>query len=311
MSSCNYETLLSAHRLKIDIINSEAEPLLDGREFFLPISVPLPVAESKPLCFLKLVSYLYVLLNESGKINIKFIFEKFSVYSLNNKDDATKIVHVTNKLRTFFYHNLYSSSARDTSIRSDCYDWFKSVCEYVLPINEKQWEDCSIAILADINNVLEMVHDCIKQIKDDEHCKTICTDWNFKIDRYHPPHEFDSLIPIVASDIGKDFIDSEKFRKKNYDSWINQLLKLTPGYDFGEEARKIIEFSLLSDEILILPVSGGDLISELGIEPGPKIGEMLKVAQTIYKKNPCKKEELLELLKKAVQNSTDNLGGGE
>jgi hypothetical protein len=144
---------------------------------------------------------------------------------------------------------------------------------------------------------LSVLKKCIRAIETDDSRESILLQWKLRRTRYHPPHEFDALIAIVARDMGRDALDIVKFRRKFYDGWKKNLDLLQGAYDFSVEARKLVEHALLTDTTPILPITGLDVIQELGLRPGPLVGEMLKKARDMYIAQPCSKEELITKLK--------------
>ena len=91
-----------------------------------------------------------------------------------------------------------------------------------------------------------------------------------------------------------------RFRNRFYDKWIQELATQTRNYDFEQEARKLIEQSLLTSTTPVLPITGGDIIDRFEIEPGPRVGDLLRMARQLYDAAPCSKDELLTRLSERV-----------
>ena len=111
------------------------------------------------------------------------------------------------------------------------------------------------------------------------------------------PHEFDSLISIIAADMGHDGLDPVRLRLRFYDGWSRQLDLLSGDFEFEVEARKLIEHTLLSETTAVLPLTGKDVMEEFGIAPGPEVGRMLQRASAIYMSTPCSRKDLIEKLR--------------
>ena len=127
----------------------------------------------------------------------------------------------------------------------------------------------------------------------DESRQAICDRWLFRRKRHHEPDQFDELIPVVATDIGRDYIDVIAFRRRYYDRWIAQLRALSSDYNFTIEARKLIEDSLLKDVTSVLPITGADILDGFRLTPGRQVGIVLAEAKKLYEVAPCSREALM------------------
>ena len=85
--------------------------------------------------------------------------------------------------------------------------------------------------------------------------------------------------------MGRGLIDSSKMCKKFYNDWNKALELLKPGYIFEVEARKLIENTLLTEMKSVMPIIGLDIMNYFGVEPGPKVGELLNIAKSYLRKN--------------------------
>ena len=113
---------------------------------------------------------------------------------------------------------------------------------------------------------------------------------------YRSPAEFDAVISVVASDLGLTHLDIPKFRALHYERWLRQLELLSGGYEFEVEARRLIEFVVVSDVATAMPITGRDVIDEFGLEPGPGVYASLLRARELFIAEPCGRDELLRRL---------------
>jgi hypothetical protein len=192
-ASLMYE--ISRLREEIDRIASK---LNQGVGVFSSLSIPMPKFTPAELGLLRTVSWFYVLYYEVGKVNIEFLSERFSAYSLDSEQKIDNHLHRVQQLRTFFQHNLDPSKAHDRKIQEDCEQWFQGQCKTYEPRNEEHWQNCLIGFLYEVHNFFIVLQKCIHCIEQDESREQILRDWDFRRKRYHPPHEFDRLIAIVG-----------------------------------------------------------------------------------------------------------------
>ena len=175
--------------------------------------------------------------------------------------------------------------------------WFSAQCDTAVPDSESEWNRCVIGLLSESLKFLETILNLLRLIEKDESRAVICSDWRFRRDRYHSPHEFETLVPKVATDMGHDSIDAPRLIRRNYDRWTQCLRAFSSEYDFETEARKLIENAILTDLMNLMPITGQDVIRAFNLEPGALVGRLLGEARNLYQQAPCTREQLLERLK--------------
>ena len=246
---------------------------------------------------LRIVSWFYAWYYETGRVSIQFLQSRLPNYQLDLDDCVPAHIKRVQKLRTYFQHNLNPNQPHDRETWDTCEQWFEQKCCTATPIEEEHWQQCLIGFLEEALFCTKMLHKCLICIKDDsEYREIILQDWKISISRYHPPHEFDKLIAIVANDIGRPTIEPTLVRKRFYEKWSQSLKVLQGNYDFDTEARKLIEYSLLNDDMMTLPISGSDIMAEFNLPGGPHIGRLLNQAMNFYKNEPCSRDDLLKML---------------
>jgi hypothetical protein len=102
---------------------------------------------------------------------------------------------------------------------------------------------------------------------------------------------------MAAVDMGRSEIDPVAVRKKHYDQWTKHLALLNDDADIRIEARKLVEHAILTAIPDVLPITGYDLIAELGIRPGPLVGTLLEQARVLCNERRRTREELLAKLR--------------
>lgn len=270
---------------------------LTQRQIFGESEFNIPNFTNSELGFIKTVSWLYIHYYELGKVDVNFLLLKFKVYSIDPKEEHSAHYDLVHHLRTYLQHNLDLTKQRNQKMEQYCGSWFRSVCATSYPNTSDDWEQCLKKLLVDARNFLDEIIICIQNIEADESIDQIIKDWNFYRDRYHPPYEFENLISKVASDMGRDLIDSNKLCKKFYNDWKKALEHLNPGYSFEIEARKLIEYTLLTEMTSVMPITGIDIMSYFEVEPGPRVNELLKIAKKIFEEELCNKDDLLKKIK--------------
>lgn len=289
--------LMGLIRLK-DEVNTVSGRLSEGEcVVFGAHSLPTPRFSSPELGFLLTVSWLYVLYFEAGKASLDFLKERFQVYTLDPAGHVADHIHIVGRIRTYLHHNLYPEVQRDRHTLEISEKWLEKHCRTRIPTNDEQWYKCLIALLQESKMSLETLRDCIREIEKDESREQIILTWNARLKQYHLPEEFDALIFQVVNDLGRESLDVRALRRRYYDKWVRELHKLSSGYDFSIEARKLIESTLLYELTPALPLTSRDIILELRIKTGKIADELLQLAKTLYDREPCSRERLLKRLK--------------
>lgn len=260
----------------------------------------IPELNHAELGFIRVTSWLYVLYFEAGKLGLAFLQEQFDTYAIDPKLNGRKHIQLIQRLRTFLQHNLDFNTEHDQSILAGCHEWFRGCCGTAIPTEDEQWRRCLEKLLEDAVAFFSMAITCLRSMEKDALVEQIREAWTIRITRYHPPHQFDSLISVVISDMGREFLDVVAFRNRHFNVWTNKLRALTENYSFEIEGRKLIEDALLKDSLTLLPITGADLIALLEIPPGPEVGRALGLARSLYDEKPCNRDTLLERLKEAI-----------
>ena len=285
----------------VQTIQHSSMRLLGGSQFFgSGPSLPIPKFTYAELDMLRTLAWLYALYQELGKPSIIYIVDKFDVYGVDEgKNHRNHPVNVRN-LRTIFQHNLDPLSQSDNKTRKDCEIWFKSQCNKVYPDTDDEWQQALIGLLEEAQGFLKSVLTCIRKIEEDESVEEMVRQWEFRLRRHHPQHEFDRIISIVAQDLGRVAIKPKNFSNQYYSQWVKEL-DLREDYDFEVEARRMIERAMIEDTRPRLPIDGQDVMNEFSLEPGKKVGDILKRAMQIFDRQPCSRDELLKKLEHELQ----------
>jgi hypothetical protein len=195
-------------------------------------------------------------------------------------------------------HNLVLESPHDKNIQQHCQRWFKEKCASILPGNDTEWTECLCALLTEALQFVRSLEECVRLIERDDSRAYLLADWEFRLRRHHPKHEFERLVGVVSKDIGHQYVDPQRISNRYFEQWSAQLQSLTGDYDVEQEARKLIEHSLINDAQVPLPITGRDIMGHLKIPPGPEVGRLLREARGLYEAVPCTAEELLYRLER-------------
>ena len=272
------------------------------RTAFQEMSLLTPRLSHPELAFHQAVTWLYGFYYEAGSVSVRFLIGLSSAYGLDQGGKHRQHYDGVRRLRTYLQHNLNLDSRHDIETQLRCQDWFSEVCGSAFPGNCKEWEECLVRILTESEGFLTAAIECIRAIERDDSSSNIVAQWSFRLSRYHPKHEFEELVAIVIHDMGQDSLDCSRLTARYYEKWNKDLSYRSESYIFEEEARKLIEQTLLNETEVPLPISGKDVIRELGISSGTEVWQSLRKAKALYFQEPCGKEQLLSRLRDVVNS---------
>ena len=277
--------------------------LEDGLVPFANLSMASPRFDPAELGFIRAVTWFYGFYQEAGRISLPFLLERGNSYGLDETGSGNSHVNNIKLLRTYLQHNLNLQTERDSRLQAECEAWFYQTCGSRIPGNDDEWSRCLMALLKDAIGFLQRMISIVREIEKDEAQDMILDQWAFELRNFRHKHEFETVVAVVAWDLGHEFLDVRAICNRYYDKWSKQLrLKVGP-YDFEDEARRLIEHTLITDAELPLPVSGSDIMTRFGLPPGPKIQALLKTAKSIYEVNPCSRETLLDEVSKRLDGN--------
>ena len=283
--------------LKQELEGRAASLLGISRTAFQETSVRNPRFSPPELGFYQTVTWLYAFYYEAGRISVRFLIDRLETYGLSQDGDHRGHYGDVRRLRTFLQHNLNLDSVQGIGTRRTCEEWFSKACRSVIPGSDKEWNQCLVHILRDSEAFLAAAIDCVRAIERDEASNMTIHQWSTLLLRYHPKHEFENLVSMVIHDIGQDSLDPAQLTERYYENWSRNLRFRSEGYIFEEEARRLIEQTILNEAQLPPPVSGLHIMREFGIPPGPEVGDLLRKAKALYDANPSGLDRLIARLK--------------
>jgi hypothetical protein len=284
-----------------EIIQTAANGRMTG---FAPITLRLPVAQPPIHYFYTMVSWLYVLVIESGSVHFKFLAERASALGADPTSELQRFCDDVRTFRTVLQHNLDLADSNDFAKLDRCEKWMATILERKLspgerfwPGSESQWSDLAVALRERARRFGEANVVAVNSILNDEFVEDVLREWIFRQTRCIHAHEFDAIVAQVASDMGLKHLDAIRLRQVRSSEWNRRIRLLSERSDIKWETRRLVEQSLLEEAENYLPVTGADLIEILNVPPGPEVGKVLRLARELYRKTPYSRDDLLQQLR--------------
>ena len=275
---------------------------LTGHQYpvFRTVALRQPdVGGNSELAFIQVVSWMYVHYVEAGQPGLNFL-ERQADSLAPGTASTWRHIETVKHLRTSLQHNLDLSTERNIEIERRCGAWFSSACRYVQPRTDAEWHMCTRQILVEAAELLETSLSTVRQIEGSEFRDTILTQWRRELDRHHDAAEFDRIVEIVCTDLGHEAMDVVAFRNRHLAAWRKRIEQLHDGFDFEYEARRLVEDALLSEWPRLLPITGTDIIKELGIPAGRDVGRALELGRGFFQGGTFDRADLLEKVREEM-----------
>jgi hypothetical protein len=243
-----------------------------------------PVGDNDEASFLRLVGWAYVLFYEAARVTLLYIL-RLPLGGATSRE-ALHTRDVVAELRTWLVHNLGFERDHDLAIRQRASQWCNECCGSNTP-----------------TNLLDLIEHCkalFSQVSASaEDREAFLLGLRSRLERTFEAHQFDAIITETAAILGET-VNAKAFREPRMVSWQTFMSSLPKDADVYSEITRRIESELLAHVQSRLPVSGKDLIEELGIAPGPALRRALEQARLLFEAGTRDRTQLLERLRQAV-----------
>jgi hypothetical protein len=294
----------------VEKLTSLASSLSSGQVIaFSPVTLMKPYLLIPIHGFYTSVSWFYVLYFEAGRSSVDFLAERSYGLGFDGDHRIAKHLNLIESFRTYLQHNLDLGNRGDVAKRHNCHDWIRECLhsneepEFLWPQTSEEWNNLIRSLLVDAIECLRIMLGTLDAISSDESRQSSLDVWLSRVRRSHAAYEYDDIIEDVATDFGMRFIDPIIIRNKYYSRWNSKMALLKGTYDFREQARLMIEHTLLNEVELPVPISGRDIMTQLGINAGPEVKRLKAEAQRLYNEKPSNKEEIMEKLRLFVSDN--------
>lgn len=281
-------------------VNSATVGMLgSGKELLKHLSLPRPRNGCPELVFLRTVFWLSALFHECGGRPLRFCMRQSQ---FGDSDERQKrFLLELRSIRTQAAHNLDASLTSDVTTEAVCRNWFKRVCRTESPLDDKQWNACSVEILTSAVELLGKLWSFLEVLQNAAEADLLRDGLHIAVSAEVSPYAFDNIVTSVADDLGRSDLNLVKFRADHLTRWVEALEKFPEGYDFDFEARRLVEKSFLENPERP-PITGRDIIERLGVSPGKEVGRLLECADRLFREGFRQKEALLDRLRE-IQSS--------
>ncbi|HEJ7171869.1 hypothetical protein [Serratia marcescens] len=185
-----------------------------GKDVFPEITVSPPTGDSDELSFIRLVSWGYVFVYETGRAPLSFLKK------LPPLDSYTgTILPNLHALRTWASHNLEFEKKRDIKTVRIATSWLIEKCQTGSPSKPEHWKQCFDAMGSDLKKLLE---DCLSACDCfDLHVDRagLISSFEQSLDRNWSAYLFDNYAEKALERFGYEGLSAQEIRSSNLDAW--------------------------------------------------------------------------------------------
>jgi hypothetical protein len=258
------------------------------------LNIRAPIASKDEASFIRLTAWCYALLYEAGRTSMPFLLaveRDDQIYDVHKK-----FMNLVSSLRAYLAHNLGFDDGHDLNIRKICSDWFLGSCGAVFPSTPNQWERCFNLLCDGICQLLMHCCDKLAYIATSDDKGLFIEQLRRRISRNWPAHEYDKIITDAAFRMGNT-INARALREQHLSKWRAFAETIPDDQDVYNEVVRLIESVVYHHFKTRLPITTSELVSALGLEPGPKIGRAIELARRAFDDGITDKEKIILAIK--------------
>lgn len=268
-------------QLRLELVRhagSEAMPPLEG--------LSLPTGEDDELSFVRLVVWSYALLQENGRVSLKFLRE----LGRSPKEEVAERVMA---LRAWLTHNLSLAKDSDRQRLMIARGWLRKSCGAHLDLRPEHWKKCFLALTTEMCELLQRSLASCAVLEDPTDGPHNVQELRRRLSKNWDAYQFDHYVEEAAARLGLDNVDIVAFRTRH----LNQWRKVVELAEDGNAARLLtlrVETDLVNWFGETLPLTTTEVLKQLSLDPR----ELCTLLLTVRLGRPGSAEELKGLLAK-------------
>lgn len=245
------------------------------------VNIQPPASDDDEISFVRLVGWCYAVLFEAGRVSLLYLLRVPFVGEQEDRRGHEDTRILVRTLRTALVHNL-GFADRDLDIRRQASRWFVDTCVATYPGSREEWSKCFSALCG---SMLRLVLHCTAALngilKVGEDRDSIFEDLRLRLSRNWDAFQFDAITEDAAARLGER-INAKVFRERRVAAWREFLDALPEDADLSRKMTLRIEREVYDHFQSLLPFTTAELISELAIEPGPKVKRAVALARQLF-----------------------------
>jgi hypothetical protein len=288
----------------VDEVNNRFRMLTYGTDLLPATSLVLQSEDIPEAGFLRLVSWLWSLYQETGKLTLEALTGVSNVMSSDRVGDHLRD---SSLLRTFMQHHLDETTVDDRRKAELARGWLDAHSAGRRAEDPEYWLILVAALGDQAKAFLSEITGAIDGMASTEFGPEFRALLRARLERTIPAYEVDDMIEALKPLYGLEHLDTRAFRDRNYQTWRDQTRLIASDRNPGNYMRDLIEQALSRHvEAEPAPLSGDEMMDIFGLAPGPDIGRLKRRAEELAASGLRSKRALVEAL--AAEFSLTTLG---
>jgi hypothetical protein len=231
------------------------------------ITVNLPVRDNDELSFIRLIIWCYALVNESGRVSMRFLRDlpPFS---------GSSLLPEAGHLRTWATHNLLPNKESDRKRLKLAWQWLSDACGTDHPSAKVEWRMCFERLVSAAGEVLKNALSASEALTSADDGPRLLEELGRRLERDWEAHQFDPIVIKVADSLGFGTIDAVEVRKRYLDSW-RRVVSIADDGNIDNLLERRIEKDLLDIMNGALPLSAREYLERLPEWQPPELGALM------------------------------------
>lgn len=255
-----------------------------GNEALLAIEgLSLPTSEDE-LSFIRLVVWSYALLQENGRIALRFLREL-------GKMPNAPVTESVMALRAWLTHNLSLTKDSDRRRLNRARAWLQTSCGRHLNLEASHWQQCFRALCAELSEMLERALESCAVLDHELDGPHNVEELKQRLRKNWDAYLFDSYVLEAAKRFSLDNIDVVAFRTQHVTQWRGVVEVAEDGNSHRLLTQRI-EADLLKWIGDALPVTAAEVLQSVPLSPM----ELSTLLLAVRAKAPVQRNELVSVL---------------
>lgn len=223
---------------------------------------------------------------EAWVVSHRWLADQAKALGHTEPDDT--FLRVLGRLRTFLVHALDRTRPADEKTERTCLDWFEAACGSAVPTGADEWHKCLAHLLRQNEAHTKFVLATAKSVEQSPDRAALVDQWRSALER-RDHSKYRQSLEEAAGDLGLDRLNRKRLDSvydQYRDRWENDIAQLPHGADFARAMRLMAEWALLAHTGNPLAVGATDVMRTLGLTPGVKVSQALRLAQLLHEMHP-------------------------
>jgi hypothetical protein len=267
-----------------------------GEQAFAEVTVNIPTGDDDELSFLRLVVWSYVLLQETGRVALRFLKELPPFTS-------GELLPEVSYLRTWATHNLLPDKDSDRKKLQLAWTWLKQSCGTSTPGTSDEWRGCFRRLSDSVLDTLRRSLVACEAFDGPDDGPRLLDELRRRLDRNWDAYRFDEHLVAAQKRLGFEGIESVPFRIQHLESW-RKVVAAAREDSIDRLLEQRIEKDLLDFMNGALPITAREVLARVSVNDSRELGILMLLIRTRARVSRDSADKLLDGITLPLDDST-------